>query len=356
MKIATIIGARPQFIKASVVSSELQKKGIEEILIHTGQHYDENMSQVFFEELKIPKPTYVFEIKERTHGAMTGEILKNCEKVLSSEKPDMVLIYGDTNSTLAGALAAVKLHIPIAHIEAGLRSFNHKMPEEINRILSDRISTLLFCPTDIAVKNLADEGITKGVFQVGDVMLDVALKFAKFANKPNIDVEDRFVLSTIHRAENTDDEVRLRDIFEGLIEISKRIPVILPLHPRTKKIVKTLNIKTNNLKIVEPVSFFEMIWLLKHCEMVFTDSGGLQKEAYFNQKPCVTLRDESEWVETIENNYNILVGTKKAKIVESLQYRFNTNYSKKLYGDGDTSSLIVDEMVKCFSFAQKHQR
>jgi len=345
LKIATIIGARPQFVKASVVSRALLRLGINETLIHTGQHYDENMSQVFFEELGIPKPTYRFELSGKTHGEMTAEILVNCEKVLNAEKPDILIVYGDTNSTLAGALAASKLHIPIAHIEAGLRSFNNKMPEEINRILTDRISTLLFCPTDEAVKNLKSEGIVNGVFQIGDVMQDVALEFGRFAKKPDIETEDRFLLCTIHRAENTDDESRLKSIFEALNKIAKDSQIILPLHPRTAKKLASIGEIDKHLKIIEPVPFFEMVWLLKNCDMVLTDSGGVQKEAYFHSKPCVTLRDETEWVETLEHNYNILAGADSRRIIDACKHDFNPDYSKKLYGDGDAAEKIVKNIV-----------
>lgn len=349
MKILTIIGARPQFIKASVVSKELQRRGAKEVLLHTGQHYDANMSQVFFEELKIPRPKYGFELSGKSHAEMTAEILVNCERAMVEERPDMVLVYGDTNSTLAGALAAAKLHIPIAHVEAGLRSFNNKMPEEINRILTDRISSLLFCPTDLAVQNLANEGIKTDVFQVGDVMQDVALAFEKFAKKPTIDAGENFILATIHRAENTDNPERLEAIFAALGEIAKTTQVILPLHPRTQKIIQSSNLNTQNLTIIQPVPFFEMLWLLKNCKMVLTDSGGVQKEAYFHGKPCVTLRDETEWVETLEHGYNALVGADSEKIVESLSHPFNTDYSKKLYGDGDTAVKIVERMGEYLS-------
>lgn len=348
MKILTIVGARPQFIKASVVSKELQRRGVEEALLHTGQHYDAHMSQVFFEELKIPRPKYGFELSGKSHAEMTAEILVNCERVMAEERPDIVLVYGDTNSTLAGALAASKLHVPIAHIEAGLRSFNKKMPEEINRILTDQISSLLFCPTDEAVKNLASEGIETGVFQVGDVMQDVALAFGRFAKKPTIYVGENFILATIHRAENTDHPERLEAIFAALDEIAKTTQVILPLHPRTQKIIQHSKFSIQNLTIIQPVPFFEMLWLLKNCTMVMTDSGGVQKEAYFHGKPCVTLRDESEWVEILEQNYNILVGADKKKILESLHHNFSTDYSQRLYGDGDAAVKIVDEIKRFF--------
>jgi len=352
MKIVTILGARPQFIKAGSVSREIAKhKEIEEIIVHTGQHYDANMSDVFFEEMQIPKPDYFLDINGLGHGAMTGQMLEKIEIVLQKEKPDWVMVYGDTNSTLAGALAAAKLHIKIAHVEAGLRSFNMKMPEEVNRILTDRVSNILFCPTETAVQNLKNEGyeaLDCKIVKSGDVMQDGALFYKDLAVRPACEIEDDFVLCTIHRAENTDDEVRLRNIFEALESIAKEKQIILPLHPRTKKIIESLKLNTDRLTLIDPVGYLEMVWLIDHCELVMTDSGGLQKEAYFFEKPCITLRDETEWVELVENGFNILAGANKEKIVNTYKNHsslFTLYSSLNLYGDGKASQKIVEELL-----------
>jgi len=354
MKIATIIGARPQFVKAAAVSRVIKNtESVEEIIIHTGQHYDVNMSDVFFEEMDIPKPDYNLNINGMGHGAMTGQMLEKIEEVLLSEKPDWVLVYGDTNSTLAGALAAKKLHIKVAHVEAGLRSFNMNMPEEINRILTDRISDVLFCPTSIAVDNLKKEGyenINAKIINVGDVMLDVALFYTERAIKPKTYLPIEFVLCTVHRAENTDDVNRLKSIFERLEIISKTNPVVLPLHPRTKSKLISIDYDFDNSKIkfINPVGYFEMIWLLQNCSFVMTDSGGLQKEAFFFQKYCITLREETEWTELVENGFNILAGSESRSIlkaVESIHSKavyFNAN----LYGKGDAAEKIVCELLE----------
>ncbi len=351
MKIVTVIGARPQFIKAAAVSREIEKyPQIKEIIVHTGQHFDENMSDIFFKELHIPKPDYNLDIHGLNHGAMTGQMLEKIEEVLIKEKPDWVLVYGDTNSTIAGALAASKLHIKTAHVEAGLRSFNMRMPEEINRILTDRISNLLFCPTQKAVENLKNEGFENFSFakivKSGDVMQDAALFYENLAKKPkNVNLEN-FILSTIHRAENTDNENRITEIFKTLNEIAKETPVVLPLHPRTKKILKNLNINTSNINIIEPVGYLQMVWLLKNSKMVMTDSGGLQKEAFFFKKPCITLRDETEWVELVENGFNKIVGANREKILKAYQEMkdINLDFSKDLYGGGKASKIIVKEL------------
>ncbi len=351
MKIVTVIGARPQFIKAAAVSREIEKyPQIKEIIVHTGQHFDENMSDIFFKELHIPKPNYNLDIHGLNHGAMTGQMLEKIEEVLIKEKPDWVLVYGDTNSTIAGALAASKLHIKTAHVEAGLRSFNMKMPEEINRILTDRISNLLFCPTQKAVENLKNEGFENFSFakivKSGDVMQDAALFYEDLAKKPKSVNLENFILSTIHRAENTDNENRITEIFKTLNEIAKEIPVVLPLHPRTKKILKNLNIDTSNINIIEPVGYLQMVWLLKNSKMVMTDSGGLQKEAFFFKKPCITLRDETEWVELVENRFNKIVGANREKILKAYQEMkdINLDFSKDLYGGGKASKIIVKEL------------
>jgi UDP-GlcNAc3NAcA epimerase len=348
MKIVTIVGARPQFVKAAVVSRAFSlEKNIEEIIIHTGQHFDPNMSDIFFEEMKIPKPKYNLGISGLTHGAMTGEMLKGIEEILILEKPDWVLVYGDTNSTLAGAIAASKLHLKLAHVEAGLRSFNMKMPEEINRILTDRISNILFCPTTTAINNLATEGFEhfkSQVLNVGDVMLDAVLFYAKFA--PKCQYDDKFMLATIHRAENTDSPERLNNIFKAFTKISNEIRIVLPLHPRTKKLIEQNKINTKNITIIDPVGYFEMLSLLKGCHMVATDSGGLQKEAYFFNRPCITLREETEWVELVENGYNVLVGTDYEKILAGYNQMINEklSFNLPLYGNGEAGLKIVQAL------------
>ena len=352
MKIVTILGARPQFIKAGTVSREIAKyKEIEEIIIHTGQHYDANMSDVFFDEMQIPKPNYFLDINGLGHGAMTGQMLEKIEEVLLEEKPDWVLVYGDTNSTLAGALAASKLHIKVAHVEAGLRSFNMNMPEEINRILTDRISTILFCPTQTAIENLNNEGYKNLDIQVvknGDVMQDGAMFYRNIALKPKINIKDKYILCTIHRAENTDDEQRLRSIFEALAVLSDDIQIVLPLHPRTKKILKSLEIDTAGLTVIEPIGYLEMVWMINNCDLIMTDSGGLQKEAFFFEKPCITLRDETEWVELVENGFNVLVGADKEKILETYRtQKFNDDFDIDLYGMGKASQKIIQKLIQC---------
>ncbi len=359
MKIVTILGARPQFVKAGSVSREIAKYDeIQEVIVHTGQHYDANMSNIFFDEMQIPKPDYHLDINGLSHGAMTGQMLEKIEEVLLKEKPDWVMVYGDTNSTLAGALAASKLHINVAHIEAGLRSFNMNMPEEINRILTDRVSSLLFCPTDTAVKNLKNEGyMVNGeggrekvegfgrVVKVGDVMQDGAMFYKDLTQKPQCSIDKNYILCTIHRAENTDDEPRVRAIFSALGKIANDKQIILPLHPRTKKIVEKLHIDTKELTIVEPVGYLEMVWLIDHCDLVMTDSGGLQKEAFFFEKPCITLRDETEWVELVENRFNVLAGADQKRILESYtNFEFNDNFNVDLYGNGEASRQIIQAL------------
>ncbi|PCI48056.1 MAG: UDP-N-acetylglucosamine 2-epimerase (non-hydrolyzing) [Alphaproteobacteria bacterium] len=355
MKILTIIGARPQFIKAAAVSREIAKHSeITEILVHTGQHYDTNMSDIFFEQMSIPKPQYHLDIAGLSHGAMTGRMLEKIEAVLLKERPDWVMVYGDTNSTLAGALAAAKLHIPVAHVEAGLRSFNMKMPEEINRILTDRISSLLLCPTSTAVQNLKLEGYDKigsRVVICGDVMQDAVFFYSDKEQCPGdvmgIDLNEYFILATIHRAENTDDPARLSNIASALSEINHSIPVLLPLHPRTRAKLQEYGIELD-ATVIDPVGYLEMIYLLKRCRMVMSDSGGLQKEAYFFLKPCITLREETEWVELIHGGYNMLAGSDKTKIINSFHSMLNRSIvdQDNLYGGGDASSKIVVELLK----------
>ena len=350
MKILTILGARPQFIKAGSVSREILKhKELEEVIVHTGQHYDTNMSDIFFDEMKIPKPNYFLGIGGKSHGAMTGQMIEKIEEVVIKENPDWVLVYGDTNSTLAGAIVASKLHVKLAHIEAGLRSFNMKMPEEVNRILTDRVSNLLFCPTNTAIENLQKEGYDNldcKIVKSGDVMQDGAIFYKKLAVKPTCKIENNYILSTIHRAENTDDIHRLKSIIEALNEINKEKQVILPLHPRTKNIINQNNIKIE-FTTIEPVGYLEMVWLIDNCDMVMSDSGGLQKEAFFFSKPCITLRDETEWVELIENGFNVLTGANKEKILTTYKNAiFETNYNINLYGGGNASKTIINELKK----------
>src|SRR5258706_7811298 len=354
MKILTVIGARPQFIKAATVSRELAKAGMQEVIVHTGQHFDHNMSKVFFDEMEIPHPNYNLEISGLNHGAMTGRMIEKIEEVLLSEKPDWVLVYGDSNSTLAGALAAAKLHIPVAHVEAGLRSFEMKMPEEINRILTDRISKLLFCPTPTAMKNLENEGFSNfnsEMILCGDVMYDAVLyykekvkRLSTILKKENLSGKP-FVMATLHRAENTDDPNRLKPICEALNDIQKEIHVVLPLHPRTKATLKSQNI---NLlaKVIDPVGYFDMLALLENCRLVLTDSGGLQKEAYFFNKYCIPLRDQTEWVELVEAKANFVVGADKEKIIRHFHQLLDKNFpaQKMLYGKGNASRLIVKKL------------
>lgn len=349
MKIVTIIGARPQFIKAAVVSKEIQKyPEVEEVIVHTGQHFDENMSDVFFKQMSIPRPKYNLNVNSLSHGAMTGRMLEEIEKIILMEQPNWVLVYGDTNSTLAGALAAKKIRVKVAHIEAGLRSYNMSMPEEINRILTDRISDLLFCPTEVAIGNLKREGfdlLGNKMIKSGDVMQDAALFFSSFSRNPSFDVPQKFILATVHRAENTDDLSRLNSIIDSFNELSIVQPIILPLHPRTTQIInKNESIKLNSgIKVVEPQGYFQMLYLLKSCSLVVTDSGGLQKEAYFFRKPCVTIREETEWVELVEHGVNIVVGADKEKIKDALMTFSNQklNFDIDLYGNGLAAGKIV---------------
>ena len=350
-KILTIIGARPQFIKASVVSRAIQQvEGIQETILHTGQHFDTNMSDIFFNQLNIPKPHIQLDIHSGTHGDMTGRMLAEIEQVMLKYKPDRVLVYGDTNSTLAGALAATKLNIPVAHIEAGLRSFNRQMPEEINRILTDQISDLLFCPTKEAVKNLTKEGFAEKpveVLQVGDVMQDAALLFAEKAIAPTGTLPAHFVLATLHRAENTDNAERLASIVTALNQVHReQIPVVLPLHPRTRKRITEQGLELN-LNVIDPVGYFEMLWLLDHCQLVLTDSGGVQKEAFFFGKACVTMRDQTEWVELIEEGVNELVGADTRRITTAVKRNIGrvVKDTHQLYGGGQASQRIVSKLT-----------
>lgn len=355
MKIITIIGARPQFIKAAVVSRAFINNDVEEVIVHTGQHFDANMSDVFFKEMCIPQPNYNLNINSLGHGAMTGQMLEKIEAILLQERPDWVLVYGDTNSTIAGALAAKKLHIKVAHVEAGLRSFNIAMPEEINRILTDRISDVLFCPTKTAIQNLEREGyrnITCRIVENGDVMQDAAWFYSDKAKRPEMAIPEQFILCTVYRAENTDDPKRLNNIFNVLETISEDIPVVLPLHPRTLGKLKNMGYDFDHSKIyfIDPVGYLEMVWLLKNCNLVMTDSGGLQKEAYFFGKYCVTMRDETEWVELVENGFNLLAGSDSVRILEcvkKLRLRNKVGFENRLYGNGDAGDKIV-EILRAF--------
>ena len=380
MKIVDIVGARPQFIKLAPILKAIERHNrkhpespIQEILVHTGQHYDYEMSQVFFDELGLKAPDYHLGVGSGTHGYQTGEMLKRIEEVLSKEKPNLVMVYGDTNSTLAGALAAAKLHIPVAHVEAGLRSFNRKMPEEINRVLTDHVSDLLFCPTETAVKNLRREGFThivnegklflleeevhipEGnpgplVLNVGDVMYDAALMYLELAEGRSTILDQlglqpkSYALATVHRAENTDAPERLKGIFQGLAKLAQEgLKVVLPLHPRTRKALAWLSLKEepNGLLLIDPVSYLDMLILEKNARVILTDSGGVQKEAFFFKVSCVTLREETEWVETVETGWNVLMGSDPARIYRvALEARPGVE-STWPYGDGRAGQRIV---------------
>lgn len=350
----TVVGARPQFIKAATVSRALLAcPDMTEILVHTGQHFDRNMSDVFFDEMEIQRPDHYLGVSGGCHGQMTGRMLERIETLLKNERPDSVMVYGDTNSTLAGALAAAKLHIPVAHVESGLRSFNRRMPEEINRVLTDHVSRWLFCPTEQAVHNLRAEGLEKEgveIAQVGDVMQDAALYYRDRARSP-AELPDEFLtkgfaLATVHRAENTDDPRRLREIVEALNSLHTRVPVVLPLHPRTARCIRAERLRLDVCKL-GPVSYLEMIWLLEHCLLVLTDSGGLQKEAWFFHKPCVTLRDETEWVELITTGTNRLAGADTSSILDLADAALSVkgDFSAELYGGGQAAACIVKHML-----------
>ncbi|GAB1453581.1 UDP-N-acetylglucosamine 2-epimerase (non-hydrolyzing) [Draconibacterium sp.] len=350
-KILTIVGARPQFVKAAALSRALKKLGVEEVLVHTGQHFDENMAEIFFRQMDIPQPKYNLGINSLSHGAMTGRMLEEIEKVLIAEKPSVIVVFGDTNSTLAGALAASKLHIPVAHIEAGLRSFNMKMPEEINRILTDRISNFLFCPTEVAINNLLIEGFENfdiNIINSGDVMYDVALYYSRVSSEKSTIINDLglskkpFLLSTLHRQENTDDLERLNSIISALNTLSKDYQIVLPIHPRTRKILQNENIRLD-FELIDPVGYFDMIELLKHCQMVITDSGGVQKEAFFFEKHCLVTRDETEWTELVDLHYNFMVGAETDKIINTVAEveKTKAKFNVKPYGDGNAADKIA---------------
>ncbi|HPI71826.1 MAG TPA: UDP-N-acetylglucosamine 2-epimerase (non-hydrolyzing) [bacterium] len=354
MKIMTIVGARPQFIKAAPVSRALRKIA-DEFLLHTGQHYDANMSQLFFDELQIPAPDLNLEIGSGPHGLQTGQMLVAIEKALMAQQPDWVLVYGDTNSTLAGAVAAAKLNIPIAHVEAGLRSYNRLMPEEINRILTDRISALLFCPTSCAVTHLAEEGIRSGVHWTGDVMYDAALYFAALAQTKSAVLQKlnlqphSYVLATVHRAQNTDDPAALSRIMGALLESGQTI--VFPVHPRTAGFLRQYGLlekmaACSRIRLLAPVGYLDMICLEKNARRIVTDSGGVQKEAYFFQTPCITLREETEWSETVEDGWNVLTGTDPEKIVQAVSSFHPTRPQGRHYGDGRAADRIAELLSK----------
>jgi len=375
MKIATIIGARPQFIKAAPVNRAIavnnrltsHSSRITEVIIHTGQHFDADMSDVFFKELNIPKPDYNLGINNANHGAMTGRMLEKIEELLIREKPDWVLVYGDTNSTLAGALAAVKLHIPIAHIEAGLRSFNREMPEEHNRVLTDHCSDLLFCPSQTAVNNLRNEGfiniVTNSsplipnpyssplVTNVGDTMYDAVLQFSEIASRESTILEDlgikpkEYLLATVHRPYNTDIPENLQNILAAFLEIDE--PIIFPVHPRTKQclINSSSNIQNSKLRCIPPVGYLDMLVHEQNAKAILTDSGGMQKEAYFLGVPCVTMRTETEWVETVQAGWNVVVGADREKIVEAVRSFKMDNPRLELYGDGGAAKKIIQHLT-----------
>jgi len=365
VRIVTIVGARPQFIKAAPVSRAIAERDkrlsnctIVEKIVHTSQHYDENMSKTFFDELKIPRPHYNLGVGSDTHGAQTGKMLEKIEQVLLKEKPDWCLVYGDTNSTLAGALASAKLHISVAHVEAGLRSFNRRTPEEINRVATDHLSSFLLCPTYAAITNLEAEGITQGVYQVGDVMYDSVLFNIRLAERSSFIMQrlglttKSFYLATIHRAENTDDHTRMNGILAAFARLKK--PIILPLHPRTKKALGSdLGKIGTSIRVIEPVSYFDMLILEKNARVILTDSGGVQKEAYWFRVPCVTLRDETEWVELVHAGWNAIVGSEPTKIqaavaeAEKKVDRGIPDGSPDLYGKGHSAERIVSLLACC---------
>jgi UDP-GlcNAc3NAcA epimerase len=372
LRIVSIVGARPQFIKAAMINRAIQShrrknSKVMNILVHTGQHYDYNMSQIFFDQMKIPAPQYHLGVGSGTHAMVTGRMLAKVEKILMKERPDWVIVYGDTNSTLAGAFAAAKLPLPIAHVEAGLRSFNRHMPEEINRVLTDHISSILFCPTDAAVKNLRREGITRGVFKVGDVMYDAYLLYKDLALTES-DILKKlklspgsYCLATVHRQENTDDLLRLSNIFQAFDELAKKdCPFIVPLHPRTQKKInkqKSRYIKNPHIRLTNPVSYLDMLALESQAHIILTDSGGIQKEALFARVPCITMREETEWIETVQVGMNYLSGANTEMILSSFKRAENAQVEMKnfsdFYGNGNASKLVLDSLLSLSPFDLK---
>ena len=375
MKIVTIIGARPQIIKAAALSRAIKNHFSDrrqEVIVHTGQHYDDNMSQVFFDELGIPHPDYNLHVGSASHGVQTARMTEGIEEILLKEQPDFIVLYGDTNSTLAGAVAAAKIHVPIVHIEAGLRSFNKSMPEEINRIVCDHCSTLLFTPTKAGLDNLKREGFPMDndrpftidnpkVYHCGDIMYDNSLHFADIAEEKtdvihSMELKGKpFILATIHRDSNTDHPERLGAIFDALIELSKENQIVLPLHPRTAKLLKTnlsnekqaLVFSSPNIKLIPPVSFLEMIALERHAQFVMTDSGGVQKEAYFFKKPCIILRPETEWVEIVETGNAILADANESRIMEAWTHfkECPPTTFPEIFGDGHAAEFMLKQML-----------
>ena len=350
MKIATVVGARPQFIKAALVSKAMKAAGIKEVLINTGQHYDRNMSELFFEDPRMDAPAYGLGVGAMMPIEQVAAMMTKLAPILSKEKPDMVLLYGDTNSTLAGAVTAARMKLPVAHVEAGLRSFDMSMPEEVNRVLADHVSSILFCPTKVSVENLKNEGITNGVHEVGDIMYELAVKTADTADKRSLILKKlgvagrRYVLATVHREANTDSGPRLASIIRGLAGIKD--PVILPLHPRTRKMIEKFALKdkiskARNVKVIDPVGYLDMICLEKNAARIITDSGGVQKEAYFFKVPCLTLRNTTEWTETLENGWNKLVDADFRRIISEAGAGTRTGRYVNHYGDGRTSEKIV---------------
>jgi UDP-GlcNAc3NAcA epimerase len=356
LKVLTVVGARPQFIKAAPVSRSLRAAGHEEYLVHTGQHYDHQMSRIFFEEMQIPEPNINLEVGSGSHAQQTAEMLRKLEQAMESVKPDCVLIYGDTNSTLAGALAAAKLQMRLAHVEAGLRSFNRTMPEEHNRVLADHCSDLLFCPTKTAVDNLKREGITGGVRLVGDTMYDAVLQFAKLAAAQSRILEQldmasgKFLLATVHRAYNTDEPEILRGLLAAFIELNE--PIVFPVHPRTREKIDrlgqsmTARLQGSQVKMIEPVGYLDMLVLEQHARLIMTDSGGMQKEAYFFKVPCVTLRPETEWIETVTAGWNVIAGATPAEIIKAVQTTvWPAGSPAQIFGDGDAADRIVGHLA-----------
>jgi len=350
MKIVTIVGARPQFIKAVLVSRELYKKH-EEVLVHTGQHYDQELSKIFFDELDIPHPDYNLEVGSDTHATQTGKMMMSIEKVLFEEKPDLVLVYGDTNSTLAGALAAVKIHIPVAHVEAGPRMFDKAIPEEVNRVLTDHVCSLLFAPTETAVANLKREGIEEGVYLTGDVMLDSFLHFSKVAECNSSILRELglskggYLLATVHRARNTETKENLSSLVEAFLSIDEK--VVFPVHPRTLKYLRQYGLydklrNAPNMRLIEPVGYLDSIILTTNARKVLTDSGGLQKEAYFSRVPCITLDEMTGWVETVEDGWNTLVGSNREAIIEAVKHFEPKGKQRDVFGDGKAAERIVE--------------
>ncbi|MFW6173102.1 MAG: non-hydrolyzing UDP-N-acetylglucosamine 2-epimerase [Elusimicrobiota bacterium] len=353
MKVVTIVGARPQFIKMAPLSRELWKH-FDEIVIHTGQHYDYEMNKIFFEKLDIPTPDYNLGVGSSTHAEQTGQMLIGIEKILRKVEPDYVLVYGDTNSTLAGTLAAVKLNIPVGHVEAGLRSFDRSMPEEINRVLTDHASDVLFAPTETALRNIKKEGIIRGVYLTGDVMFDALINNIKIAEKSNViekhNLQKRdYLLTTVHRPSNTDNKENLENILKAFSAVNERI--IFPAHPRTIKFIRKHGLTSKigeNVSIIDPVSYLDFLWLEKNAKKILTDSGGVQKEAYLLNIPCITLRKNTEWVETVEGGWNILVDTNKEKIIESINDFTPKKKPRNVFGNGKACTKIV-RILKDFS-------